>query len=75
MDIKVGIAESNRELVIVTKESADAVSETVRGVIGGTGTLELTDEKGRQFLIPAARIAYVEIGVNESRTVGFSNNK
>jgi hypothetical protein len=33
--------------------------------------LSLTDERGRRFLINTAKIAYVEIGVAESRRVGF----
>ncbi|SIK06336.1 Protein of uncharacterised function (DUF3107) [Mycobacteroides abscessus subsp. abscessus] len=35
--------------------------------------LNLTDQKGRKYLIAAARIAYVEIGVADARRVGFSS--
>jgi hypothetical protein len=35
--------------------------------------LKLTDDKGKQFLIAAMNIAYVEIGSDKSRAVGFVN--
>ena len=36
-----------------------------------SGVLALTDEKGRRFLVQAAKIAYVEIGAADIRRVGF----
>ena len=36
-----------------------------------SGVLGLTDDKGRRFLVNAAKIAYVEIGVADARRVGF----
>jgi hypothetical protein len=33
--------------------------------------LTLTDEKGRRILVPADKVAYVEIGEMEARRVGF----
>jgi len=35
--------------------------------------LSLTDDRGRTILIPAAKIAYVEIGPSASRKVGFGS--
>ena len=37
----------------------------------GSHTLVLTDEKGRKVLIPATQIAYVELGSEHARAVGF----
>jgi hypothetical protein len=37
----------------------------------GAGVLAVSDEKGRRFLVQAAKIAYVELGVADSRRVGF----
>ncbi|ADG77748.1 ATP-binding protein OS=Tsukamurella paurometabola (strain ATCC 8368 / DSM / CCUG 35730 / CIP 100753 / JCM 10117 / KCTC 9821 / NBRC 16120 / NCIMB 702349/ NCTC 13040) OX=521096 GN=Tpau_1116 PE=4 SV=1 [Tsukamurella paurometabola] len=73
MEIKIGIADSNRELVVQSKDSADDVKKAVTDVFGGSSAvLALTDEKGKQYLVPAARVAYVEIGSNENRSVGFA---
>ncbi|TWS26332.1 DUF3107 domain-containing protein [Tsukamurella sputi] len=73
MEIKIGIADSNRELVVQSKDQADDVKKAVGDALAGrTELLELTDEKGKRFLVPAARVSYVEIGTNESRSVGFN---
>jgi hypothetical protein len=37
----------------------------------GTPSLVLQDAKGKRVIIPTAGIAYVEIGAEESRRVGF----
>jgi hypothetical protein len=34
--------------------------------------LTLIDDKGRRYMVPASRVAYVEIGPPDSRRVGFS---
>jgi hypothetical protein len=36
------------------------------------GLLTLVDDKGRRYMVPASRIAYIEIGPADSRRVGFS---
>jgi hypothetical protein len=33
--------------------------------------LKLSDDKGTVYVVPAAALAYVEIGSEESRRVGF----
>ena len=40
-------------------------------VQGTTEVLALTDERGRQVVVPSNKLAYVEIGEPESRRVGF----
>ena len=42
-----------------------------RTLAGKSNLLQLTDEKGRKVLIPADRLAYVEIGEVSTRKVGF----
>ncbi|MCA1703659.1 MAG: DUF3107 domain-containing protein, partial [Actinobacteria bacterium] len=34
--------------------------------------LSLADDKGRRYLVPAAKVAYVEIGPSDGRRVGFA---
>ena len=36
-----------------------------------TGYLKLSDSKGRVYIVPTAGLAFVEIGSEESRRVGF----
>ncbi len=74
MEVKIGIAESQRELVVSSDQSADEVQELVDAALSGTGDnlLRLVDEKGRRYMIRAAQIAYVEIAPEDGRRVGFA---
>ena len=68
MEVKIGIQHAPRELVVDTGESADAVEKMVADAVGSDGVLALTDSKGRKIIVPAARIAYVEIGGGARRS-------
>lgn len=73
MDIKIGFADSPRELVIPTdvsqEEIAGKISEALRDE---SGILELEDNQGKCYLVRNARISYVELGKQHARTVGFA---
>lgn len=72
MDIKIGVTDSPRELVISTAQTPDEVEQAIVTSLGDeTAVLALTDEKGRRYLVPSAKIAYVEIGAADNRKVGF----
>lgn len=72
MEVKIGITDSPRELVFSSVQTQSEVEELVATALGGdSNLLSLTDEKGRRFLVHAAKIAYVELGVADARRVGF----
>jgi hypothetical protein len=75
VEVKIGVTDSARELVINSAQTPDEVEKLVGAALGkgaeSAGLLSLTDEKGRRYLVQAAKIAYVEIGVADSRRVGF----
>jgi hypothetical protein len=72
VEVKIGVQHANRELVLESEQSPEEVQELVAEALAGkTGLLQLTDEKGRRVLIPADRLAYVEIGEVSTRKVGF----
>ncbi|MDX6280959.1 MAG: hypothetical protein QOH03_2030 [Kribbellaceae bacterium] len=72
MEVKIGVQHANRELVLESEQSPEEVEKAVADALGGkTNLLQLTDEKGRKVLIPADRLAYVEIGEVAIRKVGF----
>ena len=73
MEIKIGVQNSGRELVIESTQSPDEVSEAVSAAIKAGGTLSLSDEKGRRVVVPVSALAYVEIGEPTVRKVGFGN--
>jgi hypothetical protein len=72
VEVKVGITDSPRELVFASAQTPAEVEDAVSAALReGSGLLGLNDEKGRRYLIQAAKIAYVEIGAADSRRVGF----
>ena len=71
MEIKIGIQHAARELVVETDESAETVEQKVGQAVAGDGLLSLRDTKGRQALVPAAKLAYIEIGGGVTGQVGF----
>ncbi|MGH3949026.1 MAG: DUF3107 domain-containing protein [Pseudonocardiaceae bacterium] len=73
MEIKIGIQETPRELIVSSTQSPEEVDKLVSAALGtADGILRLSDDKGRQFLVPANRIAYVEIAPSDVRKVGFA---
>jgi hypothetical protein len=71
VEIKIGVVETPREISIDSDESTEAITKAVQSALKDGTLLSLTDARGRTFLIPAHKIAYVEIGPAASRKVGF----
>ncbi|MFV8381085.1 DUF3107 domain-containing protein [Corynebacterium hindlerae] len=72
MDIKIGFSDNPRELTLSTDTPKEELQARVAEVLSQDGgVLELSDERGRTFLVRGARIAYVEFGAAASRPVGF----
>ena len=70
MEIRIGVQNVSREVVIETElTTADIEKKVADAVLGAA--LDLTDVKGRRVIVPSAAIGYVEIGEEERRTVGF----
>lgn len=73
MEVKIGIVHTAREIVFDSPQSAEEVTAAVTQSLKDTSVLSLEDDRGRQVLIPAERIAYVELGVPATRRVGFAS--
>ncbi len=71
MEVKVGIQMAPRELVVETDASAEDIERALTDALIDGRVFVLKDSKGRTVLIPAAKIAYVELGVPEPRKIGF----
>lgn len=72
MDIKIGLADTPRELVIKLPEGQnDFISTIEQAIDAGQATVKVVDEKERTFLIRTDRVAYVEQGSTTARSVGF----
>jgi hypothetical protein len=72
VEVKIGVQHANRELVLESEQSPDEVQQAVADALSGkSALLQLTDDKGRRVIVPADRLAYVEIGEVSIRKVGF----
>jgi hypothetical protein len=72
VEIRIGIFNSPREIGFETSQPATEIEETVAAALAGkTGYLKLSDDKGKVYIIPTAGLAYVEVGSEASRRVGF----
>lgn len=73
MDVRIGITQTPKELELEVDAEADAIVKLIDEALGqDAGTLWLTDRKGRRVGVPAAKVAYVEVGSgHEERRVGF----
>lgn len=72
MEVKIGVQYAARELVLESAQSPDEVAKAVADALkADLGVLALVDEKGRRVLVPADKLAYVEIAESEQRRVGF----
>ena len=73
MEVKIGIADSPRELNISSAQTPAEIEEQVSEALAKDAhVLKLTDERGRTYLIQTTKIAYVEIGAADVRRVGFA---
>jgi hypothetical protein len=71
MEVKIGVTHANRELVVDTELDADAVEKLVSKAIADSSVLSLTDAKGRRIVVPAEKVAYIEISTSTVGQVGF----
>ena len=74
MDVRIGIVQTVKELEVELPDDADreAVMAEIEAALSSESVLWLTDRKGRRVGIPAAKVAYVEVGAPVTgRSVGF----
>jgi hypothetical protein len=72
VEVKIGVQHAPREISIESSQSAEEVEKAVADALsGGAAVLSLADEHGRKVLVPADKLAYVEIGEPAARKVGF----
>jgi hypothetical protein len=71
VEVKVGIQMAARELVVETADSAEDIEHALSGALTDGTLFVLNDSKGKTLLIPAAKIAYVELAIAEQRKIGF----
>lgn len=71
MEVKIGIKSAPRELVLDTNETAGQIEQALKAALADGGIFVLADDKGGKVLVPADKLAYIELGGTEQRKVGF----
>lgn len=72
MEVKVGVHNATRELVVDSTLSTEDIQQAVRDAVENeNGILDLADARGRRLLVRGAHLAYVDIGEPLERRVGF----
>jgi hypothetical protein len=71
VEVKIGVQHAPRELVVDTAETTENVEKSVAEAVASGGVLTLTDSKHRKVMVPASKLAYVEIGGGVVGQVGF----
>lgn len=72
MEIRIGIINTGRELSFDTATAADEVRTQVTAALEqSVAHVSFTDVKGNSYIVPTANLAYIELGTEESRRVGF----
>jgi hypothetical protein len=72
MEIRIGMINTAREIGLETSQSLAEVETLVANSLSGTSAvLKLSDDKGKVYLVASANIAFVELGSDQNRRIGF----
>ena len=71
MDVRIGISDVAREVTLRIESSADELVEILGKAVAENTLFEVTDEQGRRVVVPAAKVAYLDLGSTDVRAVGF----
>jgi hypothetical protein len=73
VEVKIGIQSVVRELILDTNDEAADVERALAAAVADGTLLVLRDDKGGTVMVPADKIAYVELGSGSGRRVGFGS--
>ena len=75
MDVRIGVTQSPREINFEVAEDTDRAALKAQidaALTGAVDVLWLTDKRGREVAVAAAKIAFVELGTSDGeRRIGF----
>jgi hypothetical protein len=74
VEVRIAVQNASRELVVESAQSSEEIAQAVRDALTSPdGLLVLTDDRGRKVVVPADRLAFVDIGEESMRKVGFGS--
>lgn len=75
MDVRIGVTQTARDIALELADDLDREALKAKidaALTGAVDVLWLTDKKGRDVAVAAAKIAFVELGSAEAdRRIGF----
>jgi len=72
VDIRIGIANSPREINLESSQTSAEVEQVVASALDSGATfIKLVDNKGKVYIVPSASLSYIEVGEETTRRVGF----
>lgn len=71
MEVTIGVQNVTREITLESDQSPEQVQSAVTEALVDGGVLRLSDDKGRQVLVPGRALGWVQIGESEKSHVGF----
>jgi len=72
VDIRIGIANSPRELNFESSQTSAEIEKAVAAALDGDAKfIKLSDDKGKVYLVPVASFSYLEVGTETRSRVGF----
>jgi uncharacterized protein DUF3107 len=74
VEVRIGVRQVAREIAFESPQSIDEVTAAVAAAVKQGSILDLVDDKGRRYLVPADALGFVHIGESEKGRVGFGFN-
>jgi hypothetical protein len=77
LDVRIGVTYTPKEIDVELAADADRdqLKADIEEALGNeVGVLWMTDSHGREYAVPSAKIAYIEIGgADGERRIGFAS--
>jgi len=74
VEVRIGVQNVARELAFESSQRVEEVTALVDEALKKGGTLALSDEKGRKYVVPVTALGYIHIGETEKSRVGFGTD-
>ena len=69
--VRIAVTDVISEISFEAADNPKEIKAAIEKALASGTVLALTDTKGREYVVPAAKIGYVEIGEQSERRVGF----
>lgn len=71
MEVRIGVLHAPREISFESRQTPEELENAVAQALSSGAVLRLEDERGGLVIVPADKLAYVELGAPRRAGVGF----